>query len=129
MSSSDHINRVHHERRLRKLLRRLPERIQGAIRWLRRRDSRWARIPAGILLIVGGCLSILPFFGLWMLPLGLILLAEDIPLLRRARGRALEWVARRRPHWFAGAAGRPGPSREAAGKSGDSPLPPTAAGD
>jgi hypothetical protein len=41
-----------------------------------------------------------------MLPLGLILLADDIPLLRRARGWALDWMARRKPHWFAGAAGR-----------------------
>jgi hypothetical protein len=28
----------------------------------------------GALLIIGGCLRILPFFGLWILPLGLILL-------------------------------------------------------
>jgi hypothetical protein len=56
-------------------------------------------------LILGGCLAILPFFGLWMLPLGLILLAEDILPLRRLRDRALGWLERRRPHWFA-AAGR-----------------------
>ena len=77
--------------------------MQAITRWLRRPASRWARIPAGVLLIIGGCLSILPVFGLWMLPLGLILLADDIPPLRRGRGRALDWVARRRPHWFAGA--------------------------
>jgi len=106
MSSSDHIAHVEHERRLQRLIRRLPGKIQAITRWLRRPASRWARIPAAGLLIIGGCLSILPFFGLWMLPLGLILLADDIPLLRRARGWALDWMARRRPHWFAGAAGR-----------------------
>jgi len=88
--SSDDTVRVDHERRLRRLLRQLPGRIQAATRWLRKPASRWARIPAGILLIIGGCLAILPVFGLWMLPLGLILLADDIPPLRRARERALD---------------------------------------
>jgi hypothetical protein len=54
------------------------------------------RIPAGALLIVGGVLSILPFLGIWMLPLGLMLLAEDMPPLRRSRGRVLDWIARHR---------------------------------
>jgi hypothetical protein len=100
---SDDIVRVDHERRLRRLLRRLPGRMQAASRWLRKPASRWARIPAGILLIIGGCLAILPVFGLWMLPLGLMLLADDFPPLRRARDRALAWLERRRPHWFAAA--------------------------
>ncbi len=29
------------------------------------------------------------------------LLAEDTPPLRRMRGRLLDWIAERRPHWFA----------------------------
>jgi hypothetical protein len=86
---SDCIVRADHERRLRRLLRRLPGRMQAETRWLRKPASRWARIPAGILLIIGGCLAVLPVFGLWMLPLGLMLLADDIQPLRRARaGRA-----------------------------------------
>jgi hypothetical protein len=55
------------------------------------------------LLIIGGRLAILPAFGLWMLPLGLMLLADDIPPLRRFRDRALDWLERRRPDWFAAA--------------------------
>jgi len=130
MSSSDPIAHVEHERRLQRLIRRLPGKFQAITRWLRRPASRWARIPAGVLLIIGGCLSILPFLGLWMLPLGLILLADDIPLLRRARGWALDWMARRRPHWFAGAAGRGGATGAAGSKeSGDSPEPSPPAGD
>lgn len=87
---------------LERLLARVPSRaFRSAIRWLRRPSSRWVRIPAGVLLMVGGLLSILPFLGIWMLPLGLFLLAEDIPLLRRARGSILDWIARRRPHWLA----------------------------
>ena len=106
MTSSEDIPYAHPERRLRRLLRRLPGRMQAITRWLRKPASRWARIPAGILLIIGGCLAILPVFGLWMLPLGLVLLADDIPPLRRGRDRALDWLERRRPNWFS-TAGRP----------------------
>jgi hypothetical protein len=101
------------ERRLRRLLRRLPSRMQALTRRLRKPASKWARIPAGVLLIVGGCFAILPIFGLWMLPLGFILLAEDIPPLRRQRDLALDWLERRRPHWFL-AAGRLGAAGERA---------------
>ena len=101
MVPSPDIARADHDRRLRRLTRRLPGRLQAIIRWLRKPASRWARIPVGILLILGSCLAFLPFFALWMLPLGLILLAEDIPPLRRLRDRALHWLERRRPHWFA----------------------------
>lgn len=88
------------ERRLERLVARLPVRLQSAARWLRRPSSRWARIPTGILLIAGGMLSILPLLGIWMLPLGLILLSEDVGPLRRARERTLDWIERRRPHWL-----------------------------
>ena len=87
------------ERRIERLIGRLPARLQPAVRWLRRPSSRWARIPAGILLIAGGLLSILPLLGIWMLPLGLMLLSEDVSPLRRARERILDWIERRRPHW------------------------------
>jgi hypothetical protein len=93
----------HRERRLERLIDRLPRRVQATIRWLRRPSSRRLRIPAGVLLIGGGLLSILPLFGLWMLPLGLVLLAEDVPSLRRARDRLLDWIERRRPRWLQGA--------------------------
>jgi hypothetical protein len=74
MAPSEDTAHVEHERRLQRLIRRLPGKMQAITRWLRRPASRWARIPAGVLLIIGGCLSILPFLGLWMLPLGLVLL-------------------------------------------------------
>ena len=88
------------ERRLERLSDRLPERVQGTVRWLRRPGMRWVRVPSGLLLVGGSALSILPLFGLWMLPLGLVLLAEDVPPLRRARDRLLAWVERHRPHWL-----------------------------
>ena len=129
MTPSDDGAHIEHERRLQRLICRLPGKIQAITRWLRRPASRWARIPAGALLIIGGCLSILPFFGLWMLPLGLMLLAEDIPPLRRARGRALDWLARRRPHWFARASGRPELLADPTRASGNLRLPPDARGE
>jgi hypothetical protein len=74
-----------------------------------------------LLLVVASLLSILPFFGLWMLPLGLMLLAEDVPPLRRARDRLLEWMERRRPNWFtttpAGAAQAVPPSSPQCGRT------------
>jgi hypothetical protein len=92
----------HHERRIERLIERLPEKLQTTIRWLRRPGLRWVRVLAGVLLIAGAFLSILPIFGIWMLPLGLMLLAEDIPPVRRVRDRLLDWIERHRPHWFAG---------------------------
>jgi hypothetical protein len=89
------------EQRLERLIDRLPQAVQRAVRWLRRPEARWLRIPAGVLLAAASLLSILPFFGIWMLPLGLVLLAEDVAPLRRARDRLLAWIERRWPQWFA----------------------------
>jgi len=91
----------HHHRLVEKLIDRLPDRVRAPTRWLRRPSSRWVRVPTGVLLVGGGFLSILPLFGLWMLPLGFFLLAEDMPPLRRARNRILDRLQLHRPHWFA----------------------------
>jgi hypothetical protein len=88
------------ERRIEQLIDRLPQSWRPFAWWLRRPSRRVLRISIGVLLIVGGLLSILPVFGLWMLPVGLLLLAEDVPVLCRATDRVLEWVERRRPHWL-----------------------------
>ncbi len=88
------------ERRLGLLISRLPHRLQDPVRWLLRPGARWVRLPAGVLLMVGGVLAILPILGLWMLPLGLVLLSEDIPPLRGATDRVLAWIEHNRPHWM-----------------------------
>ena len=98
---SDHEDAHRHRRRLERLIHRLPGWLRPGILWLLRPDSRWARIPAGAALILGGLLSILPVLGLWMLPLGVILIAEDLPVLRRFVTRALDWMERRWPRLFA----------------------------
>ena len=88
------------EHRVERLIDRLPERLRTTVRWLRRPSSRWVRVPAGLLFVGASLLSILPLFGVWMLPLGLMLLAEDVPPLRRARDRLLKWIEQHRPNWF-----------------------------
>ena len=86
--------------RLELLIDRLPSRLGAAVRFLRKPSGRWLRIPVGLLLIIGGILSFLPILGVWMLPLGLVLLAEDSPALRTWRSRILDWIERRHPQWL-----------------------------
>lgn len=43
----------------------------------------------------GGVFSFLPVLGIWMLPLGLMLIAQDIPLLRTPTVRVLDWMERK----------------------------------
>lgn len=62
------------------------------------------RLALAVLLMAGGLLWFLPVVGLWMLPLGLLLLAYDVPALRpcvsgaiiRARRAWSRWRRRRR---------------------------------
>jgi len=111
----------HDDLRIEKLVDRLPGRAAATARWLRQPSSRWARVPAGAMLVGGAFLSILPLFGLWMLPLGLLLLAEDMPPLRRTRDRILDGLERRRPHWFSGTEGMraPAPSSHTSSEAGE----------
>ena len=45
------------------------------------------RLPAGIVLIIGGTLGFLPVLGFWMIPLGVGVAALDVkPLMARLRG-------------------------------------------
>ena len=87
----------HRHPRLDSLVDRLPDRLKGTIVWLLKPESRWVRIPASIFLILGGFLAVLPVFGLWMLPLGLLLIAEDVPVVRRGLHRTVDWLERRWP--------------------------------
>lgn len=87
--------------RLERLIDRSPQRIRSTVRFLRQPSSRWLRIPAGLVLTVGGVLWFLPIAGLWMLPIGLALLADDVQPLRSLRGRTLDWIEHHRPDWLA----------------------------
>ena len=74
---------------------KLSPRPAGFVRWLRKPSSRLVRIPLALLLVVGGVLSFLPILGLWMLPLGLLLIAQDVPFLQAPLARMLGWIERK----------------------------------
>src|SRR3954453_3252937 len=74
---------------------RLPPRAAGFVRWLRKPSSRYVRIPLAILLIAGGIFSFLPVLGVWMLPLGLLLFAQDVPILQKPLAQMLGWIERK----------------------------------
>jgi hypothetical protein len=74
------------------LEREVPDRVCRAIRWLRAPSSRWIRLPVGILFIVASALWFLPVVGIELLPIGLLLIAEDVPFLRKPVGHFLLWL-------------------------------------
>lgn len=72
-------------RQLDLLERRLP-RMGGALRAVTAPGRIWLRLPLALVCVLGGVLGFLPVLGFWMLPLGLLLLAIDLPRLRPAVG-------------------------------------------
>ena len=74
---------------------RLPSRPAKFIGWVRKPTSRYVRIPLAIVLIFGGIFSFLPVLGLWMLPLGLLLFAQDVPPLQKPMAQSLGWIERK----------------------------------
>ena len=74
------------------LERHVPGWMGRAIRWLRHPNARYVRIPIGLALIAGSLLAILPVFGIEMLPIGLLVLAQDVPFLRGPAARMMLWL-------------------------------------
>ena len=74
---------------------KLPPGPARFVRWLRKPSSGLVRIPLALLLVVGGIFSFLPILGLWMLPLGLLLIAQDVPFLQAPLARMLGWIERK----------------------------------
>jgi hypothetical protein len=58
--------------------------------------TKLLRTLLGVALILGGIFSFLPILGLWMLPLGLLVLSIDHHRVRRLRRRIDVWWARRK---------------------------------
>ena len=73
--------------------------------------SKPIRIGLGILLIALGLLGFLPVLGFWMIPLGLLVLSIDIPIVRRWRRQLAVWWHRDRKDDKA-EAGTPAPARK-----------------
>ena len=66
---------------------------------LRRGEYRLVRIPLAFLLVLGGLAGFLPVLGLWMLPLGLLLLAVDVPRIRGCVSAVIILFRRRLDIW------------------------------
>jgi hypothetical protein len=63
----------------------VPGGVARQVRNLRHPDARWVRLPVGVLFVLGGLLApVVPILGVWMIPLGLLLLAYDVPFLPQA---------------------------------------------
>jgi hypothetical protein len=67
----------------------LPDRVARALHWLRDPKARRVRWVIGLLLIAGSTLWFLPVIGIEWLPLGLLLIAQDVPFLRKPVGRLM----------------------------------------
>lgn len=80
------------------LEREAPDRITHIIRWLRSPEARKVRLPLGILCIVASFFWFLPVIGIELLPIGLLLVAVDVPFLRRPVGLFILWLEDR---WLA----------------------------
>jgi hypothetical protein len=79
--------------------RYLPKWFCRTVIWLRQPSRVLARVAVALLLVAGGLLSFLPVLGLWMLPLGLIIISQDLPFLQRPLLRTFQWVDRKWKGW------------------------------
>jgi len=75
-----------------KIDQHVPSWASRAIQWLRKPSSWIVRWLIALLLIVGGIFSFLPVLGLWMLPLGFLFIAEDVPILQKPLVSVLAWI-------------------------------------
>jgi hypothetical protein len=78
-------DRTRHQRRFHRQISRLERGVPvlgGALRAISAPGRAVIRLPVAVLFILGGFVGFLPIVGFWMLPLGLLLLAIDLPRLR-----------------------------------------------
>lgn len=68
--------------------------VRQAMRWGQRYLPPGLRSLVGVACIAGGSFGFLPVLGFWMIPVGAVLIALDIPPLRR---RLQRWLAEGKP--------------------------------
>lgn len=81
----------------------LPRRAGRFLTWLRSPPARWVRIPVGLLFIACAAFWFLPVVGIELLPIGLLLLAQDVPWLRKPVGQFILFAVkqwRRLKRWW-----------------------------
>ena len=71
-----------------------PTFLAKIIHFLREPKRRRLRLSVGGLLIIGGCFFFLPILCLEMIPIGLMLIAIDVPFLRRPVAHMIAWIER-----------------------------------
>jgi hypothetical protein len=72
-----------------RLEKMLPAPMARALHWVHGPQARMVRIPLGILCIAASFFWFLPVLGLEFLPVGLLLIAQDVPFLRRPVGKIM----------------------------------------
>jgi hypothetical protein len=82
--------------RARRKITMAKKKISFANRQLHLPESKPIRLGIGILLVAGGLVGFLPVVGFWMIPLGLLVLSVDIPIVRRWRRKLALWWHRDR---------------------------------
>ena len=78
-------------------------------------QSKPIRIGLGILLVAFGLVGFLPVVGFWMIPLGLLVLSVDVPIVRRWRRQLAVWWHRDRKNGEGAANGNGAPAKDPAG--------------
>lgn len=71
---------------------KMPRWMARFVAWIRKPELHWFRLVAGVLLVLFGLIGFLPILGFWMIPLGLALLALDVPFLRAPLARLLAFI-------------------------------------
>ncbi len=85
------------DERMERLQRRLPASLGKAVSWVRGPSPKAVRLPLGVALVAGGTVGFLPIVGFWMLPVGLVMIAKDVPPLRPPLVRFFDWVEAKLP--------------------------------
>jgi hypothetical protein len=78
-----------------RLERRLPNGAARVVRKARSPAVAPYRLPVGVVLTVGGVLGFMPILGFWMVPLGLAVMAQDVPVMRRPTARLVAAINRK----------------------------------
>lgn len=92
------------DRALSTLQAEVPDPLCRALRWLRDPKARRVRLAVGVLFMLGGTLWFLPIFGVEWLLIGLLLVAQDVPFLKKPVGHCTLWLEEcwqrfRRRYW------------------------------
>lgn len=77
-----------------RLQERMPHPVARVMKKVRSPEAKPYRIPIGVVLTAGGVVGFLPILGFWMVPLGLAVIAQDVPVMRPPLARGIAWINR-----------------------------------